>query len=60
MCVFSLAIRVSPLEDFLSNDLAVDGVSNINESSVVLLRGGRYQIRYKEIRLTKDGHKRSS
>lgn len=58
MCV-SLAIRVSPLEDFfLSNDLTMDGVSNTNASSVVLFRDGRYQIRYKEV-LTKDGHKRS-
>lgn len=52
--MFSLAVRVSPLDDSLNNDL-VDGVSNANESSVVLLRGGRYQIRYNEIRLIEDG-----
>jgi len=42
VCVFTRASQVSPLEDSLSNDLAVDGVSNANESNVVLLRGGRY------------------
>lgn len=55
LCVFSLATRVSPLEDSLSNDLAVDEVSNANESSVVLLRGSRFQIRYNKVRLIEDG-----
>jgi len=56
--VFLLATRVSPLDDGSSRNNSggrhsTNRVSNANESGVVALQGGHYQIRYNEAHLVK-------